>query len=375
LGPRKKRLGILVNPIAGMGGKVGLRGTDGSRILVEAGKLGAPRESPKKTIEALRVLARMKDELEVFAYPGEMGEDEVIASRMPCTVLGSLARGDTTPGDTARAAIQMRKARVDLLLFAGGDGTARDVCAAVGRELTVLGIPTGVKMHSAVFAKNPRAAGEAAAMFLRSAKTAVVDGEVMDIDERAFRKGVVTSKLYGYLQVPDQERFIQGAKSGGFRSEKESTRGMAEELLSRMEEGSLYILGPGATTRDVVLEIGLEKTLLGVDVLLNGQVVAKDVTERELVRLMEGRKATIVTTVIGGQGYIFGRGNQQISARVIRRVGKDNIIIVASRTKLGSLEGGPLLVDTGDARTDESLSGYVRVITGLKGYTICKIEG
>ena len=370
---RKKRLGVVVNPVAGMGGRVGLKGTDGLRMVGKARKLGASPESPRRTVDALQVVSRIKDELEVFAYPREMGEYEAVESGLSCTVLGSLARGESTPEDTLRAVDAMRRARVDLMLFTGGDGTARDVHRAGAGGLTVLGIPAGVKMHSAVFAKTPRGAGEAAVEFLSSKRPDVTEGEVMDIDEDSFRRGVVAAKLFGYLRIPAERRFLQGAKSGAAPSGKQAVRGIAGELMSGMDDDTVYIFGPGTTTRDILSELGLRKTLLGVDVLRARRLIATDANERQLAALTEGRRAKIVTTAIGGQGYIFGRGNQQISAEIIRRVGKENIVVVATKEKLASLEGRPLLVDTGDASTDRLLNGFVRVITGLNDYVVYKV--
>ncbi len=374
-GRRVRRVGIIVNPLAGMGGRVGLKGTDGVSIVEKAKRLGASPESPRRAVEALGALRKMKHDLEVFAYPEEMGENEARACGFTPIVVGSIKTGQTTDADTKSAAIEMKRRGVDLLLFAGGDGTARDIYAAIGRGLTVLGIPAGVKMHSAVFGVTPRDAGRVAASFLASAEPNTVEGEVMDIDEASFRRGVVSARLYGYLRIPEERRFIQSAKSGGIQSEGQSVRGISMEIAAEMEEDDcLYIFGPGTTTRDILAHLGLAKTLLGVDVVLNRLLVARDANERELARLIEGtKKAKIVVTVIGGQGYLFGRGNQQLSHEILRRIGKRNVIVVATREKLASLRGRPLLVDTGDAATDEALSGYTRVITGFNEYTMYRV--
>jgi predicted polyphosphate/ATP-dependent NAD kinase len=369
----RKRLGILVNPVAGMGGRVGLKGTDGADLVERARQLGASPDSPRRAAEALKSLRGLRDEIDVFAYPREMGESAAKEAGLMPTVIGRIRSGDTTPEDTQRAAKEMKELGVDLLLFAGGDGTARDIYRAVGRELVVLGIPTGVKMHSAVFALTARSAGEVALDFLKASAPKTAEGEVMDVDEESFRRGTVSAKLYGYLRIPGESRSIQSVKSGGTQTQQQVVRGMATELFRGMEDDCLYIFGPGTTTRDILAQLHLEKTLLGVDVVLNRQLIARDVNESQLVALLDGKRAKIVVTVIGGQGYIFGRGNQQFSPNVIEKVGKDNLIVVASKQKLASLEGRPLLVDTGSEISDRLLSGYVRVIAGLEDYVMYRV--
>ena len=370
---RKKKLGIIVNPIAGLGGRTGLKGTDGSEIINQARRLGASPESPQRTIETLNVVRRIRDEIEIFTYPQEMGETEAKQASFSPTIIGSIKSGETTSEDTQRAAKEMKNREVDLLLFAGGDGTARDVYNAVGREVTVLGIPAGVKIHSGVYAVTPRQAGEAAVMYLTTTTPETTDAEVMDIDEASYREGKLAAKLYGYLRIPEERQFIQNVKSGGIQTEKQILQGIATDLIQSMEKDCLYIFGPGTTTRDILSFHGLTKTLLGVDVVLNNQLIAKDVNETQLSKLIVGKKARIVVTVIGGQGYIFGRGNQQISPEILMKIGKENIIIVATKEKLASLHGRPLLVDTGNEIVDKMLSGYIRVSTGLNNYAVYKV--
>ncbi len=368
-----KKLGIIVNPIAGMGGKVGLKGSDGDDILRKAKEMGAVPEAPRRAIETLRVISRIKDELEVVTYRKEMGEDEALECGFSPVVIGSVTSGETSARDTQKGAKEMEKLGVDLLLFAGGDGTARDVHGAVGERVPVLGIPAGVKIHSAVFAVTPRHAGQASVTFLRDGSSKTREAEVMDIDEDAFRDGVFSAKLYGYLRIPEERRFMQSMKSGGPQTEREAIRGIASDILISMVPDCLYIFGPGTTTRAIVQKMGIEKTLLGIDVVMNRQLVAKDANESDLLKLIDGKQAKIVVTIIGGQGYIFGRGNQPLSAEVIRKVGKENIILVATKAKLASLRGRPLLVDTRDEEVDEMLSGYIMVTVGLHEYLVYKV--
>lgn len=367
-----KKLGLIVNPIAGMGGGVGLKGTDGPDILRRARELGAEPKAPGRATAALKVISQIKDQIELITCAGEMGESEAKEVGFSPTVIGTDAGDETSAGDTRRAAEDMAKLGVDLLLFAGGDGTARDVYEAVGQSVPALGIPVGVKMHSGVFALTPKKAGEAALQFLQEESPQTTEAEVMDIDEEAFRSGVVSAKLHGYLMIPAEPEFVQVTKSGE-ASEADALQSIAAEVAGNMESDAYYIIGPGTTTRAIKDELGIEGSLLGVDVVRNGELVAKDVAENELLTLLNGSRAKIIVTVIGGQGYIFGRGNQQLSPQVIRKVGKDNIIVVATRNKLFSLERRPLLVDTGDDALDESLAGYINVVTGFKESHVYKV--
>jgi predicted polyphosphate/ATP-dependent NAD kinase len=317
------------------------------------------------------LIERVGTQLDVISAPEAMGEEVVRSCGLEPRVISLVVADPTTSADTIRAARAIVQAGVDLLLFAGGDGTARDIYEAIGAGPVVLGIPTGVKMHSSVYARNPRAAGELAARFLAAAGQSCRESEVMDIDEDAFRAGRVSARLFGYLNVPFQRGLVQGLKSGS--SAGEDASGLAADIAERMADGGLWILGPGTTTRAIADRMGVPKTLLGVDLYSRGEVVALDVTEQHLLSHLDGVPARIVVTPIGGQGYLFGRGNQQISPEVIRRVGKDNIVVVATMAKLTGLAGEPLLVDTGDSALDQDLAGYVRVVTGYRQESVQRV--
>lgn len=373
-GMEKKRLGLIVNPVAGLGGRVGLKGSDGADIQRRALKLGAVAESPRRAQLALEMLSPLKEQFEVFTSPGEMGEDVVSRCGLGATVVGTITPGKTTAQDTIRAAGEMRGLGMDLLLFAGGDGTARDVYEAVGLTLPALGIPAGVKIHSAAFASSPMAAGELAASYLRGGVPSLREAEVMDIDEDAFRRDVLSARLYGYLKIPFRRALVQGAKSASGPGEEAAQRAIAMAIVELMEDDCVYILGPGTTTRAIARQIGLEKTLLGVDVLKDREMMARDVGDTELLRLVKRARAKIIVTPIGGQGYIFGRGNQQISPEVIAEVGRDNIIVISTQEKIDSLAGQPLRVDTGGRALDEELSGYLRVVTGYGQEVVYRVS-
>ncbi len=369
-----KKLGLIVNPNAGMGGRVGLKGTDGESIYRKAITLGARPEAQARALDALKVIGREAPALELLTCAGPMGEIVAQNSGVSCDIIEGVPADlrETNAADTRRATMEMYRSGVDLLLFAGGDGTARDIsdtlASAVGSSdpMPVLGIPAGVKMHSGVFALTPRRAGEIAVRFLNSEAPEVADAEVMDIDEEAFRTGRLTASLHGYLKTPLDSTGVQSTKSGALADDGKTPDDIARQVIEGMTEDTLYIIGPGTTTAAIPRALGLPNTLLGVDVTLNGELIISDATEIDLLSLAENRQAKIIVSVIGGQGYIFGRGNQQISPRLIRRVGRDNIIVVATRRKLLDLGSRPLLVDTGDSSLDDEFSGYVKVVTGYK---------
>ena len=370
----KKRLGLIVNPIAGMGGSVALKGTDGKEILDRAIELGAVPVAPKRAVEALGRLVHLKKDIEILTYPYDMGEYEVRECTMDPIVMGSITKGETTSRDTRKAASDLLKSRADLILFAGGDGTARDVFEVVDQQLPVVGIPAGVKIHSGVFAINPRAAGELAGMYLQQRTTATREAEVMDVDEQAFRENRLSAKLYGYLRIPCEETLVQNPKATIGPGEEAALDGIACEIIENMDDDCVYVFGPGTTTRAILERLGLKKTLLGVDVVRKRQVVGSDVNERQLLKLIERGKTKIVVTIIGGQGFIFGRGTQQISPEIIRLVGRQNILVVATLGKLASLGQRPLLVDTGDEEVDRMMAGYVQVTTGHGTSAVYKTE-
>ncbi len=370
-----KKLGLIVNPIAGMGGKVGLKGTDGPEIVEKARLLGARPEAGEKAARALQVLSVLKDELKLISCPGAMGEE----TARQCSFKPILIEGISEPSsaaDTEKAVRLMSDQGVDLILFAGGDGTARNIYNALGdcATLPVIGIPAGVKIHSAVYATTPRNAGELARLFLQEDNLPLRKAEVMDIDEDAFRAGRLSARLYGYLPVPCAGELMQNLKIGGVGSEASVLDAIAEQVIENLEPDVVYIIGPGSTTGPIMEKLGLENTLLGVDVVLNGKLLDADANEQQILGHIKGRKAKIIVTVIGGQGYIFGRGNQQISAAVISQVGKENIIVVATRDKILSLDHGHLLVDTGDEEVNRSLCGYIKIVTGYKEELIYPIS-
>jgi predicted polyphosphate/ATP-dependent NAD kinase len=346
----KKTLGLIVNPIAGMGGAVGLKGTDGKQILQQAIKLGAKPIAAQRAETFLSELAPAKEHLKLVVGAGEMGEDEVKKQGYTCTVIGE-SKTETTPQDTQAIAKAIVEAGVDLLVYCGGDGTTRDLEKAVEKRVPVLGVPTGVKMHSALFAISPQAAARVAITFLWQGLP-LREAEVMDIDEQAFREGHLSAELYGYMLSPFEPHLIQGNKleSSMTQNELENQAAIAVYVIEEMKPDVTYIVGPGTTTRTVADLLDQKKTLLGVDLIVNKQIAAKDVNEKQILEAINGKQAHIIVTPIGGQGFIFGRGNQQISSKVIRQVGLENITVIATKSKLDRLKS--LRVDTGDPDLD-----------------------
>jgi predicted polyphosphate/ATP-dependent NAD kinase len=372
-----KRIGLIVNPIAGMGGRVGLKGSDGKETLELAKKLGAVPECPGKALTALKQIKdNFKGNIEMITYPAIMGEQEARDAGFKPKVIGKIIPEDTSAEDTIQAAKDMRDADVDLIFFAGGDGTARNIFDALGEQkFPVLGIPGGCKIHSAVYAINPKTAGNLVVQYLEGKVKDLKISEVMDIDEDAFREGMVTAKLYGYLHVPNEKRMVQNMKSGRGYSEEAALDQLARYFSDHMAPDTLYVVGTGSTTKKILEKLGEDGTLLGVDLVYGNKIVAKDVNEKGILDYLAAAngKVKMIVTVIGGQGYVFGRGNQQLSPAVIRKVGLDNIIIAASKPKMLSLFGKPLLVDTGDEELNKELSGYRRVYVGYGDSVMFKL--
>lgn len=371
-----KRLGLIINPIAGMGGRAGLKGSDDYKIVEQARQLGIAPESNIRAGKTLdEIFLSKKNNIDIITAPGEMGEDVARKAGFNPIVVGNITPNNTNAKDTERIALIIKEFGVDLLLFAGGDGTARNIYNAVGNSIPVLGIPTGVKMQSAVFSTNHRAAASLVIKFLFNNIT-TSDLEVMDIDEEAYRQGKINSKLYGFLKVPNDKNLVQGVKVGGIVSDESSLNGIAHEIrdIMQKEEQYYYIFGPGTTIRSILEKNGLSKTLLGVDVVFNNEIYKMDTNAVELYDLVNEYPTKIVVAPIGGQGYVFGRGNQQISPEIIKKVGKSNIIVIASPEKLLSLRRSSLIVETGDKETDEMLKGAIRIITGYHTEQAWKIK-
>lgn len=370
------RIGFLVNPIAGMGGKVGLKGTD--NVSGKALKMGAKPIAPKRGVEFLKKMRglRLNHNVQLLTCPATMGKEEICRAGLDAKVLPMKIGPKTTAEDTKQAVQLMVKRKVDLILFVGGDGTVRDILDALSNSTStpVLGIPSGVKMYSGIFAINPADAAYIVEAFLKR-ETEFADFEVIDADETAIRSDRFNIRLYGFLRAPFVPMRIQGSKqvSPETADERDNQVAVARFIVEEMDREATYILGPGTTVKCTADLLGVEKTVLGVDIYRKGMVI-KDVNEETILREVDDWHNTwIIVSPIGRQGILFGRGNQQISPKVVKLVGKDRIIVLATKGKIRSIES-VLRIDTGDREVDNMLKGYIRVATDYREWRLLPIR-
>lgn len=370
------RIGLIVNPVAGLGGTLAQKGSDAADIREFARRAGVDAlAADRARVAVQRLLSSLEGAgktVQIFAGAADMGSDALGADIAHESVSAiDLRAGASTSFDTKAIAQQMVQAAVDLILFAGGDGTARDVMDAVGSEVPVLGIPAGVKVYSAVFGYSPTETGLLAASWLASADRPTLEREVVDIDEEELRRGMAAPSLYGVLRVPADSRRLQPRKAASPASDANAALSLGRAYAATMLPGRYYVLGPGGTTMTIGRALGLEPTRLGVDVVRNGQLVAKDVNAQVLDLLIPDEGATVVVTPLGQQGFIIGRGNQQIDHRLLRR---SELKVVATSSKIIALGGRPLRVDSGFPELDATLCGYTKVFTGPHAEVIYPIS-
>ena len=418
------RLGFVVNPIAGMGGRGGLKGTDD--VLEEAIERGAEPRAPDRAATAMATFAANAPEATVVTAGSPMGEDAVTAAGLEPTVVyrpastsdensssmtdenspsmtdensastidestgsttddgaestderstadtpsdepdvgtaDSEVAFETTAADTRAAVERFLEAGVDLVCFVGGDGTAVDVAAAIeahAEDVPMLGVPAGVKIYSAVFGVTPAEAGRVAATY-----DTVERREVNDIDEAAYREGTVRTETKAVVSVP-----VTRAVQSGKQLAQGSVDTLAAGYARSVEDGRTYVFGPGGTVGAIESELGIEPSPLGVDVYLDGEVLVRDASEAEILETMTA-PTTVVVSPIGGQGFIFGRGNHQLSPAVLDRA--DDIEVVASATKLDEID--VLRVDLDDESVAESLRGWIPVRTGQFTTRMVRVE-
>ncbi len=371
------KMGFIVNPIAGMGGRVGLKGTDG--VLKEAIAKGAKPIASKRAVEFLQKLKENLTEIaiEVLTCPSIMGEKEAKAAGFPVYVLPMEIGKETSAEDTKTAVKLLVKAEVNLIVFVGGDGTAKDIFDVMqgSGEVPVLGVPSGVKMYSGVFSVNPSDAANVVLAFAGN-QAEIAEFEIMDADEKAIRSDTFAVKLHGFLKCPFVPTRIQGSKqlSPETVDEKENQTATARYIIEEMQPNATYILGPGTTVKRIAELLGIEKTVLGVDIYKKGKVILDVDESRILEETKDWQNTWIILSPIGHQGILLGRGNQQISPEIIKRIGKQRIIVAATKSKLQSIEGNVLRVDTGDAKVDNMLRGYIKVAIDYREWRLVQVR-
>ncbi len=379
------RVGLVVNPIAGMGGRVGLKGTDG--VLEEALERGAePLAGRRAQLMLERFLGACQGlpgapEVTWVTSAGPMGGSVLEAAGVPTDsveVVHEAPDPDVTSAeDTVAACRAVEGAGVRVLVFCGGDGTARDVLRAVDQRVPVLGVPAGVKMHSGVFAVTPPGAADTLLDFLQG-RLDVAEADVIDLDEDRYREGEWDLKMFGTASTPYEPSLIQGGK---VMVTEASEQGLLEDIAECIEEyiaeepDTLFLLGPGGTLRFIGEWLKIDKTLLGVDAVVGGRQVGKDLSEADILQLMERYpKARIVVSPIGAQGFFLGRGNLQLSPQVVRRVGVRGFDVVSTPAKLART---PVLrVDTGDGDVNDMFrrQGHMGVLIGYRTRKLVTVQ-
>jgi predicted polyphosphate/ATP-dependent NAD kinase len=367
---RRVRIGLIVNPLAGLGGAVGLKGTDGPDTVARARQMGAMPQAGQRAAKALAVLARAHPGAALVAGPGALGADWADGQTVTVTDIGP-----TTGTARDTRAVVAAMGQVDLVVFAGGDGTARDVAGCLPPGAGMLGIPCGVKMHSGVFAVSPELAGRLLSDLLGAPDRIrwTEEAEVMDIDEAALRAGHIAPRLYAHARVPMARGLMQAAKGGPRLDSAAALAAAASEVVAAMAAGVVYVIGPGTSAGAVTRAMGIASSLLGVDAVLNGKRVARDAGADELLVQAGSRPVRLILGVTGQQGFLLGRGNQQIGPNLIRRAGRAGLIVLATEDKLAALAAPRLFVDSGDPALDAELAGFVRVHTGGARFTLMRV--
>ena len=369
------RLGLVINPYAGVGGPSALKGSDHKDSLSIARERGVKPKACQRVIDMFSALQSDIKTIQVITACGIMGADACVGLPPSCVKTVFDTPSVTRSQDTQSAVKSIVNEQVDLLVFVGGDGTARDIFNAIGSTQTVLGLPAGVKMHSAVFAVTPKAVASVIDSMISHKLVAARMAEVRDIDEHAFAQGQVKTRFFGEMQIPDDQLLVQTVKCSGLLDDEIMLDDLCAYLLEIVEQDTLYILGSGGTLKHFKTSLGIEApTLLGVDVWFQGEVLHYDVHEQQLYELVQQyKKVKIFLSVIGGQGVILGRGNQQISARIIHQVGVDALQFISTQAKLLALNGRALSVDSGSDALNKRLAGFHKIICGYEDFVLYEV--
>ncbi len=362
------KIGLIINPFAGIGGKVGLKGSDGQEIRQEAFARGAIQQSENRAKLALEAI-NSSSLVQWVTASGAMGAALLAELGFKHQVIYQ-SNEPSQSADTLSVANLMLEHDIDLLVFTGGDGTARNICQVIQDKIPVIGIPAGVKIHSGVYAITPQAAGELLNSLISNELVSLIEASVMDIDEDEFREGRVKAKKYGEMLIPAEHQYMQSTKvsSSQLNREQESVvlQDIAEFIIDNMDDDTHYLIGSGTSCAALMDELQLDNTLLGVDWVYQNKLYGSDLNESDILKVIEKNpnKVQVIITVIGGQGHIFGRGNQQFSAAVLEQLSKDSITIIATKTKINQLHARPLIVDTDDPSVNQLFSGTMPILTG-----------
>jgi predicted polyphosphate/ATP-dependent NAD kinase len=377
----KLKIGLLVNPIAGMGGKVGLHGTD-DLLLQRAKDLGAKGVSTQRTKRAIKSLLPQASKLSFYTPAGSMGADVLDSFNLTHELIHQSSDSQTTAIDTHAAALAFMSEGVDVILFAGGDGTARDIFSKVGATIPLLGIPSGVKMRSGVFANYPEEAAEiiidVIATLEKGKSIAFRDTEILDLIDVS--RDYSESHFFGSAKTFSAPNRISSPKVSSNASNDVALQELAKYQASNLSEDRLYLFGPGRSAKLVLTEIGAidsNHSLAGVDALYNGTLIGKDLDEKSILKLIETYSAKsdpfIFLGVVGGQGFLLGRGNQQLSLEVMSRIGAMNTFVMASASKMNGTVPTRLYVDFDEGPTAKVFADYVQVHVAKNRTLVCKV--
>ncbi len=369
------RLGLLVNPDAGLGGRLGLKGSDGQAELARS--MGAEdRSGPRMRamLEHFSSIHRVGfEDISWVTSEGRMGTDWFPEAEIGSISTVHSSEAETSAVDTQDAVNALLESEIDLLVYAGGDGTTRDVVAvletAESSETPVIGVPTGVKMHSGCFAASPKAAAEALSSWLIG-DLLLASTEVLDLDEDLYRQGKWVVRLYAEAMTPSSPRWMQGSKQRVEASgEEDTTEGLADHIREILiSEERMLIWGSGGTLRKIAEMNGFEPTNLGIDATIGNEQVGTDLSESDLLEILSGHNGptTLLLSPMGGQGFLIGRGNLQLSPEVLRLIGIDNILGVVTPAKLLSVRR--LRIETGDPELDADFAAmrYMKVLQGYR---------
>ena len=376
------RLGLLVNPDAGLGGRLGLKGSDGQAEIARS-RGAQDRSGPRMRAMLDHLITISKENLDGIQWyvsKGRMGTDWISPAISSLEVIHS-SSSSTDANDTSQLVGSMIGSDIDLLVYAGGDGTTRDVVAALseyGRpELPIIGVPTGVKMHSGCFASSPKAAAEVLSAWLEG-DLLLSSTEVLDLDEDLYRQGKWVVKLYAEAITPASPRWMQGSKMRVEASgEEEIIQGLADHVRETLIDDRMMIVwGSGGTLRTIGGVLGFELNTLGIDITVGGNIIGSDLNENEILSALKEHQGDVILLLspMGGQGFLIGRGNLQLSPDVLRIIGVNRVLGIVTPAKMLTLRS--LRIETGDSEMDQRFSEkkYLKVLQGYRTTRVLKVS-